>query len=90
MTIWSILRPFGIFYGHLVYFPPSWYVAQRKIWQPWGVTVGSSQKRCFADFQNVDRQNVEIQTLDIKIETSSIDLPLPNLRGHYLKLAAGT
>jgi hypothetical protein len=26
MTIWSILRPFGIFYGHLVYFAVIWYI----------------------------------------------------------------
>jgi hypothetical protein len=43
-----ILWPFGIFYGHLVYFVaiwcilllfgiffPFWYVVPRKIWQPW-------------------------------------------------------
>jgi hypothetical protein len=24
----------SIFYGHLVYFPPFWYVVPRKIWQP--------------------------------------------------------
>jgi hypothetical protein len=29
MAIWSIVRPFGIFYGHLVYFPPSWYIFSR-------------------------------------------------------------
>jgi hypothetical protein len=34
MVIWSILRPFGLFCGHLVYFLPFWYVVQRKIWQP--------------------------------------------------------
>jgi hypothetical protein len=47
MAIWSILRPFGLFYGHLVYFVAIsynscsfgiffllWYVAPSKIWQP--------------------------------------------------------
>jgi hypothetical protein len=29
----SILLPFGLFYGHLVYFPPFWYIVPRKIWQ---------------------------------------------------------
>jgi hypothetical protein len=29
-----ILRPFGLFYGYLLYFSPFWYVAPRKIWQP--------------------------------------------------------
>jgi hypothetical protein len=26
MPIWSILRPFGLFYGHLVYFTAIWYI----------------------------------------------------------------
>jgi hypothetical protein len=37
----GIKWPFGLFYGHLVYFkvicyipPPFWYVVARKIWQP--------------------------------------------------------
>jgi hypothetical protein len=38
----GILRPFGVFYGHLVYFVviwyvyifPFWYVTPTKIWQP--------------------------------------------------------
>jgi hypothetical protein len=41
MAIWSILWPFGLFYGHLVYFVVIWYVfflfwyfMPRKIWQP--------------------------------------------------------
>jgi hypothetical protein len=38
--IWSIFRPLGVFYGHLVYFviwyiSPLWYIVPRKIWQPW-------------------------------------------------------
>jgi hypothetical protein len=40
-AIWSILRPFDIFYDHLLYFvviwyifPPVWYVVPRNIWQP--------------------------------------------------------
>jgi hypothetical protein len=41
--ICNILRPFGIFcghytyifYGRLVHFSMCWYVAPRKIWQPW-------------------------------------------------------
>jgi hypothetical protein len=36
-TLWpfgSILQPFGIFGGYLVYFPPFWNVVPRKIWQP--------------------------------------------------------
>jgi hypothetical protein len=42
MAILSIFLPFGIispvlvyFFPVLVYFPPFWNVAQRKIWQPW-------------------------------------------------------
>jgi hypothetical protein len=47
---WYSLRPFGIFYNHLLYimailyifwlfgiFPPFWYVVARKIWQPCSV-----------------------------------------------------
>jgi hypothetical protein len=26
MAIWSILWPFGICFGHLVYYPPFWYI----------------------------------------------------------------
>jgi hypothetical protein len=26
MAIWYVLRPFGIFYGHLVYFTAIWYI----------------------------------------------------------------
>jgi hypothetical protein len=26
VAIWNILRPFGIFYGHLVYFTAIWYI----------------------------------------------------------------
>jgi hypothetical protein len=29
-----IFWPFGIVYGHYVYFSPVWYVVLRKIWQP--------------------------------------------------------
>jgi hypothetical protein len=29
MTIWSILRPLEIFYGHLVYFVVFWYIFPR-------------------------------------------------------------
>jgi hypothetical protein len=43
---WYILWPFGLFYVDMVnfvaifyilgcIFPPSWYAAPRKIWQPW-------------------------------------------------------
>jgi hypothetical protein len=29
MAIWYILRPFGIFWGHLVYFEAIWYIFPR-------------------------------------------------------------
>jgi hypothetical protein len=46
-AIWSILRLFGIFCGHLeyfmvmylLYFPPFWYVLQSEIWQPCLVAI---------------------------------------------------
>jgi hypothetical protein len=40
-AVWSTLRTFGTFCGHLVYFMairkiffPFWYIVPRKIWQP--------------------------------------------------------
>jgi hypothetical protein len=33
-AIWCILWTFGISDGHLVYFPPFWYLVAIKIWQP--------------------------------------------------------
>jgi hypothetical protein len=43
------LSPFGIFHGYLVYFLSFWYVAPRKIWQPWArqlnaTTISESQE----------------------------------------------
>jgi hypothetical protein len=35
MTIWNILRPFGIFYDHLEYFTAIWYI----LW-PFGIVSG--------------------------------------------------
>jgi hypothetical protein len=41
MVIWSIFKSFGKVWGHFVsfvaicYIFPFWYVAPRKIWQPW-------------------------------------------------------
>jgi hypothetical protein len=26
MSVWSIFQLFGLFYGHLVYVPPYWYI----------------------------------------------------------------
>jgi hypothetical protein len=34
-AILYILWAFGIFYGKLVQFFLFWYIAPRKIWQPW-------------------------------------------------------
>jgi hypothetical protein len=34
MSIWNILRPFGIIYGRLVYFSHFGMFGPRKIWQP--------------------------------------------------------
>jgi hypothetical protein len=45
MTIWSILRPLEIFFGHLVYFVeiwsfyPFWYFGPRKIWQSFPLQI---------------------------------------------------
>jgi hypothetical protein len=35
-AIWSILRPFGLFYGHLVYFVAIWYILL-----PFGIFYGN-------------------------------------------------
>jgi hypothetical protein len=34
MAIWSIMLPFGICYGYLVYFLPFWYVVPKKSGNP--------------------------------------------------------
>jgi hypothetical protein len=39
MDIRSILQPFDIFCGNMVYFSPLWYIALIKIWQPCLKTV---------------------------------------------------
>jgi hypothetical protein len=53
MFIWCSIRSFsifcghfGIFYGHLVYFSPFWYVGPRKIWQPCYTTRPFMKCRC--------------------------------------------
>jgi hypothetical protein len=51
----GILWPFGIYYGQFVYdmtfwsviFPPFWYNATRKIWQPWTTYVRLNNKGVF-------------------------------------------
>jgi hypothetical protein len=68
---WNILRPFGIFYSHLVhtvvlwyvYFLPFWYIVPRKIWQPW-VRLGRRLKKSFLsrDHPNCEH-NDELATL---------------------------
>jgi hypothetical protein len=35
MAIWNILRPFGVFCGHLEYFTAIWYI----LW-PFGIFIG--------------------------------------------------
>jgi hypothetical protein len=37
---------FGIFCHHLVIFPPLWYVAPGKIWQPWR-SLQKNEKKVF-------------------------------------------
>jgi hypothetical protein len=51
-AIWYILLPFHIvcsrsvvFCGNVVYFSPFWYVAPRKIWQPWSSTKNQWRKK---------------------------------------------
>jgi hypothetical protein len=57
MVIWSILRLFGVFCGHLVYFMflvyflPYWYVVPRKIWQPCHSRGTRGQGEDYRDFR---------------------------------------
>jgi hypothetical protein len=67
MLIWYILLPFGTFCGHLVcfiyglfgIFSPFWYVAPRKIWQPWcHVRANTGVKTMFTLLQRIHRSRV--------------------------------
>jgi hypothetical protein len=59
--LWSILRPCGILYDHLVYFWPVrhifpfWYVVPRTIWQP-----GASPQPLCNGQSGLHRHNVHI------------------------------
>jgi hypothetical protein len=65
-AIGNTLWPFGIFWGHLIYFSPFWYVVPRKIWQPCspfdgGVSVSvQSSNVDIIDHQNVDKTNENV------------------------------
>jgi hypothetical protein len=39
-----------IFGRHLIYFPPSWYIAPRKIWQTWSRTKKAFWNNCYIFF----------------------------------------
>jgi hypothetical protein len=43
-----ILWTLGIVRGNLVYFPPFWYFAPRKIWQPWSDSAEHGVMQCRA------------------------------------------
>jgi hypothetical protein len=49
-AIGSILWPYGIFCGNLVYFSPFCYFGPRKIWQPWS---GSYEVDIFCNFVDI-------------------------------------
>jgi hypothetical protein len=56
MEIWSILRPFDILCGHLVYFvvfwyvfSPCWHIVPRKLWQPCNECMLATVIFCQAD-----------------------------------------
>jgi hypothetical protein len=68
MAIWSILRPYSIIFGHLVYlwsfgiFFPFWYVVARQNLATLVGTEEDEEKRLgkqVALRSNVERQNVE-------------------------------
>jgi hypothetical protein len=59
MIFWNILLPFGVYYGPLVFlwsFGIFWYIAPRKIWQPWSAPSFDVDFK-FAEIQNVYQWN---------------------------------
>jgi hypothetical protein len=75
----SILRPFCIFWGHLLYFMflvysfPFWYVVPRKIWQPWfelswngGATYVTMSKSILQKVKNWKCRNWKIENVEIE------------------------
>jgi hypothetical protein len=59
LDLWSVLRPFGIFNGHLVYFGFVWYIFSRfgmlyqeKSGKPW-TRLGVEENSSFSCFRNV-------------------------------------
>jgi hypothetical protein len=71
ITIWNILRTFGIFYDHSVHFGtffPFWYHEPRKIWQPWmqtylrlsvQVEIGVVEVEAFFCFRQLLKMNLK-------------------------------
>jgi hypothetical protein len=79
MAIWSILLPFGLFCGYLVYFVVIWYMHFLVIGFIFPVLVCymkknlatlagvSSVPQCsFVDVRFVERQNVEIEIVEFE------------------------
>jgi hypothetical protein len=59
---WYILWQVGTFYGHFGIFFPFWYVAPRKIWQPWGgplviASASDTKDRGFDSRQSLKRHS---------------------------------
>jgi hypothetical protein len=93
------LWPFGTFFGHLVNFSPFWYVAPRKIWQPWRekkncpVLLTEYLLRLFASRENTaatggKQSNVDkvasILLISLHISFFSLKLPPYTLAGFEL------
>jgi hypothetical protein len=76
MAIWYILWPFGIFYGHLVYFMAIWYIVW-SLWYIFPVLVCSDKKNLATLLQM--SSNAKIELLPILIFNA-----MPGL-GHWVE-----
>jgi hypothetical protein len=66
------VRPFGILYGHLVYFLPFWYIVSRKIWQPCTQVLERKAK-----IQRILIQN--LKSFDFSLRNGKKETKTPNL-----------
>jgi hypothetical protein len=90
LTIFNILRLFGIFYGHFVViwyigFSTFWYVVPRKIWQPRLALIFSvtSHRRCLqaSTLKAKQVQDTEYQCGDASAESLQLKVALDK-NGH--------
>jgi hypothetical protein len=65
MAIWYIIRPLGIFYGHLVYYKAIWYIVftiwyivPRWIWQPCSASATYCHGQTFIASDNLNHWKI--------------------------------